>query len=398
MLAERVELGSRSLFPALEADAYLGYAAIAPVSAPVARAVTRVLDDYARFGQIAFMEGLAQRERLRQQLASFIRAEPDDVALISGTTRGISDLALCMPWQTGDTVLLFDGEFPANISPWQSVAKLFGLKLRFLPRPDPKADDDALLAPLAAALHDGARLVAVSAVQFQTGLRMPLAMISALCHRHGAELAVDGIQACGLVPMDVGALGVDYLVCGAHKWLMGIQGAGFLYAKPACATALEPRTAGWLSHEEGTRFLVQGPGELRYDRPIKSGVQFMESGSSSGVGVAALEASLEPIRTLTPSAIFTHVSGYLDELEAGIIGRGLTSLRSSRAERRSGILSIVPPASTSATELMLGLRRRRVEVTTPDGLLRFAPHFPNARSEIPRVLAALDETLSELAR
>lgn len=124
----------------------------------------------------------------------------------------------------------------------------------------------------------------------------------------------------------------------------------------------------------------------------------MESGSSSGVGFAALEASLEPIRTLTPSAIFTHVSGYLDELEAGIIERGLTSLRSSRAERRSGILSIRPPVSTSATELMLGLRRRRVEVTTPDGLLRFAPHFPNARREIPRVLGALDETLSELAR
>lgn len=398
MTVERVEFGSRSLFPELEVDAYLSFAAIAPVSVRVTRAVDAVLHSYARLGQLAFLEWMAQRERLRQKLARLLGAAGEDIALTSGTTRGISELALCMPWKAGDRVLLFDGEFPANVSPWQSVAKLFGLELCFLPRPEPSFDEDRLLAPLAKELGRGARLVAVSAVEFQSGLRMPLAAISRLCHAHGAELAVDGIQACGLLPLDVVALDLDYLVGGAHKWLMGIEGAGFVYARPVCARRLEPRTAGWLSHEEGTRFLMHGPGELRYDRPVKRGIQFMEAGSSSAVSFAALEAGLDPIQELSPSAIFDHVSAYLDALADGLAARGLITLRAADPERRSGILSVVPPAGTPASELVTALRQRRIIASTPDGLLRFAPHFPNSLAEIPKVLDALDEALASTRR
>jgi selenocysteine lyase/cysteine desulfurase len=337
---------------------------------------------------------MAQRERLRGKLARLIGASAEDVALVTGTTRGINALALCMPWKTGDTVLLFDGEFPANVSPWQNVAKLFGLELRFLPRPDPRLDEESLLAPLAAALERGARLLAVSAVQFQTGLRMPLAAISALCHAHGTELAVDGIQACGLLPLDVSKLDLDYLVVGAHKWLMGIEGAGFVYAKPERARLLEPRAAGWLSHEDGTRFLMLGPGELRYDRPIKRHIQFLEAGSFSAVSFAALEAGIDPIRELTPSAIFTHVSAYLDALDSGLCDRGLTTLRALEHERQSGIVALVPPAGIAAGDLVTALRARNVIASNPDGLLRFAPHFPNSLSEVPLVLDALDHALS----
>lgn len=396
MTLERVELGNRSLFPNLEAAAYLSHAGISPVSAPVARAIERVIHDYSRHGQGAFLDWLGQRAELREKLAQFIGAASEDIALVSGTTRGISDLALCMPWKTGDTVLLFDGEFPANVSPWQRAAELFGLNVVFLPRPDPFLDEERLLAPLADALSRGARLVAVSAVEFQTGVRMPLAAMSALCHAYGAEIAVDGIQALGVLPLDVAALGLDYLVGGAHKWLMGIEGAGFVYARAECARALKPRTAGWLSHEDGTRFLFQGPGELRYDRPIKSGVQFMEGGSFSAVSFAALEAGLDPLRALSPSAIFGHVSAYLDELASGLGERGLSSLRSPYPERRSGILSMRPPDGIRAADLAAGLLRQRIVVANPDGLLRFAPHFPNSTAEIPLILGALDEALASL--
>ncbi|HWA76926.1 MAG TPA: aminotransferase class V-fold PLP-dependent enzyme [Polyangiaceae bacterium] len=393
MSSERVELGNRSLFPTLEADAYLSHAAISPVSSRVARAVQEVTSDYARRGQAAFLDWHAQRERLREKLAAFLGTSPENVALATGTTRAISSLALSLPWQRGDTVLLYDGEFPANVSPWQSVAKLFGLELGFLPKPDPRLDEEALLAPLSAALAHGARLVAVSAVEFQTGLSMPLAAMAALCHAHGAELAVDAIQAVGVMPLDVTALDVDYLVGGAHKWLMGMEGAGYVYAKTECARALEPRTAGWLSHEDGTRFLFHGPGELRYDRPLKRTIQVLENGSASALSFAALEAGLDPLLELTPPAIFAHVTRYLDALQQGLVERGLSTLRSAYPERRSGILSVVPPAGSSAAELALALRQRRIQAATPDGLLRFAPHFPNALSEVPLVLDALDDAL-----
>jgi selenocysteine lyase/cysteine desulfurase len=162
-----------------------------------------------------------------------------------------------------------------------------------------------------------------------------------------------------------------------------------LFAKPECARRLVPRTANWLSHEEGVRFLFEGPGMLRYDRPIKASIQFMEGSSANGVGYAALEAALDGILQLGVPAIFEHVAGYLDELEAGVVALGLRSLRPRDPERRSGILSFEPPAGLSAADVVAALREHGVYATMPDGLVRLAPHFPNSRDEVPVVLSAL---------
>lgn len=393
-----IALGDRSLYPALTAKAYLAYAATAPASAPVKAAVTRVLDSYAERGNVAFLEWLEQRERLRDKLGRLLGAAGADIALSSGTTRGISDLALCLPWRTGERVVLFQGEFPANVSPWLRAAELFGLKVSYVPMAHAVEDPDTFLRPLERLLEHGVRLVAVSAVQFQTGLAMPLARIADLCQTHGAELCVDGIQACGVVPLDLSALGIDYLVCGAHKWLLGLEGAGFLFARPERARALLPRTAGWLSHEDGTRFLFSGPGELRYDRPLKQSVQVLEGGSSSTVGFAALEAAIDPILTLGPANILAHVWRYHDALEPELAARGFASQRAAAAAARSGILSFRPPGGLSASDLVSGLRQRGVFASMPDGLLRFAPHFPNALSEIETVVEAVDNALVALRR
>lgn len=389
-------LGDRNLFPHLDAKAYLAYAATAPVSIWVKAAINGVLDAYATRGNVAFLDFIEQRERLRGKLGSLIGAPAADIALISGTTRGISDLALCFPWKAGDRVLLFAGEFPANVNPWLRAAELFGLQVDFIATEGAAEDPEGLLREVTQHLTRGVRLVAVSAVQFQTGLRMPLEALAELCARHGAQLCVDAIQACGVMPLDAPALGIDYLVTGSHKWLLGPEGVGFLYARPERAKALLPRTAGWLSHEQGTRFLFDGPGHLRYDLPLKQGPQMLEGGSSSTLGFAGLEAAIEPILQLGPAAIFAHVSGYLDQLEPGVVARGFVSRRSPSPRARSGILSLQPPADLSATELVLELRKRGVYASMPDGLLRFAPHFPNDLSEIGTVLAALDEAIDTL--
>jgi hypothetical protein len=90
------------------------------------------------------------------------------------------------------------------------------------------------------------------------------------------------------------------------------------------------------------------------------------------------------------------VDKYLDLLEPGVVARGFRSRRAPQAERRSGILSFEPPPGVGAADLVMQLRRRGVFASMPDGLLRFAPHFPNAVSEIETVLAALDGALAAL--
>jgi len=237
--------------------------------------------------------------------------------------------------------------------------------------------------------------VAISAVQFQTGLQSPLSAIGARCRAHGCELAVDGIQAVGVVPIDVDAMGIDYLVSGGHKWLMGPESAGFAWARPEKAAALVPRVAGWLSHEQPTAFLFEA-GALRYDRPIRGRLDFLEVSAPNVLAYAALEGALHCIEQLGVEAIFEHVQRWHDAMHGPMIARGFASTRAPDRARRSGIVSWVPPAGLTGLQVASGLAGRGVACSQPDGLLRFAPHWPNALDEVPAVLDALDGVMAEL--
>jgi cysteine desulfurase / selenocysteine lyase len=389
-------LGDRSLFPTLEARAYLNHAAIAPPSAPVLRTVETFMAEHAARGAGAFARWHAQREVLRQNLARLIGAQPCDVGLVPNTSAGVMHVALCFPWRPDDGVLLFEGEFPANVSPWQRAADVFGLNVRFESlEPYERSHAEGLEAlDRALSSHPRTRMVAVSAVQFRTGLRMPLRAMAEVCHRHGAELFVDAIQACGGVPVDVADGPIDYLAAGGHKWLMGPMGAGFVYIHPERMRALRPVTAGWASHEDAFDFLLRGEGHLRYDRPIRQRADFVEGGSPNGLGYAALGAAVELLLALGVDAIFTHVTEYLDALEQGLRARGFISLRAREAEARSTILSVRSPEGVDALALQQALGRHGVITGLPDGILRFSPHWPNALDEVPAVLDAVNAALA----
>ncbi|MEZ4470128.1 MAG: aminotransferase class V-fold PLP-dependent enzyme [bacterium] len=247
------------------------------------------------------------------------------------------------------------------------------------------------LGEVEAALRAGVRLVAVSAVQFRSGLRMPLEALGELCRRHGAALCVDAAQGAGLTPLPVGA--ADFVAAPGHKWLMGPEGTGFLFIQPD--QHLLPRLAGWLSHEQAADFLHHGPGVMRYDKPIRASADFLEGGAPNLVGFAGLEAGLAAIQRVGRVRIFSHVQIYLDALEAGLLARDFVSLRAPDISRRSGILSVECPPGLTAAAVAAALRKRGVSVTTPDGALRFSPHWPNAQREVPRVLDTLDEAMRE---
>jgi len=391
-------LGDRSLFPALSDRVFLNHGAISPPSAAVQAALTAVVGDHARRGTWAHAAWKDGRDRLRGLLASLLGASAEDIALLPSTTLGVISIALCFPWQAGDRVVVFEGEFPTNVTPWQRAAALFGLEVVTLPLSDWAAEDGPGLERLARELTRGVRLVAVSAVQFQTGLRMPIAAMAAQCHRHGAELFVDAAQACGAVPLDGAAADVDYLASAGHKWLMGPEGTAFLYVHPARVAALRPNVAGWLSHEDPVSFLFGGAGLLRYDRPIRQRADFLEVGGVNVFGLAGLLASVELLVQLReregPTAIHAHANRYLDQLEDGLLARGFTSLRARQPERRSCILGVRPPAGRDLTALWAHLRARGVAATMPDGVLRFAPHWPNdAAAELAYALEVVDEAL-----
>ena len=105
MILSRVALGDPSVVGDLEFEHYLAYAAIAPTTRRVKRALEESIDDYARYGQLAFSRTLEQRERLRKKLGTLIQAPAQDIALTTGTTHGVLQLALCLDWRAGDRIV-----------------------------------------------------------------------------------------------------------------------------------------------------------------------------------------------------------------------------------------------------------------------------------------------------
>ncbi|MFO0627975.1 MAG: aminotransferase class V-fold PLP-dependent enzyme [Polyangiales bacterium] len=383
-------LGDRSLFPDLGARAYLAHAALSPASLPVRRALLAAVTDTARRGAAYFPDSLAQRERLRRKLAQLLHAEEGEVALTMNTSQGVTDVALCLPWQPGDRVVCLTGEFPANVTPWQRAAALFGLKLTFVDADRFRTDPTRAWEDLDRATGGGVRLLAASAVQFQTGMRMPLRALGEHVHARGGELFVDAIQALGGTPLDVRAEGIDYLASGSHKFLMGVEGVGVVYARRACARALRPHTAGWLGHPDPFDFLSRGAGLLRHDKPLRDDALLFEQGTFNAVGCAALEAAVDLLLALGVDAVHAHVNALLDPLEQGLTARGFASVRAAAQGDRSCILSARPPRG-EVLAWAKALAERGVVVSTPDGYLRFAPHWPNGAGEVPVVLGALDE-------
>ncbi len=373
----------------------MNHSGISPPSILVKKAVQTALGEYTKKGAAAYPRWAEQRLRLKGKLAALLGAEgPETLALVQNTTSGVIAIAQCFPWQAKDAVVVFDGEFPSNVTPWQNAARIFDLEVVMLDARAYQGGVDAQLERLREVLASSpVKLVAVSAVQFQSGFAMPLEQMASLCHEAGAVLFVDAVQACGMVPIDVRALGVDFLAAGAHKWLMGLEGAGFLYASPRVSERLVPRLAGWLSHEEPIDFLFEGEGHLRYDKPIRKDIGFLEGGNVSCVSFAALEASLGPILALGVDTIFEHVQKIHDVVEEKALELGYVSHRAAAPASRSGSLCLSPPKGRSVVELYRGIVAQGVACAMPDGLLRFSPHWPNAVDEADQVTLTLEHVL-----
>jgi len=391
----RAQLADRSLFPTLQASVYLNHAAISPPSVPVVAAAQGAIDDMAARGVASVERWMEQRQALREQVAAWLGTHEGAIGFPPGTTRGLVDIALAIPWKPGDVIVCFEGEFPTNVTPWQTVATRFGARVVRLPL-DGFGDgsghgmqrlEDTL------ATHR-VRLVAVSAVQFQTGLRMPVHAMAARCHAHGAELFVDAIQALGVVPLTVDGPdaddGIDYLVAGTHKWLMGLDGLAIAYASDRARDGLQPLTSGWLSLEDPLRFLFDGEGLLPYDHAVRTRLDWMEGGVQTTATFAALGASLDLLLGLGIPTIYEHVQRWHDAIEPQLLSRGFASARADEVAARSGTLSIRPPGPHSVSDVAAALGERGIAVSTPDGWLRLAPHWPNDVDQVETVIDAID--------
>ena len=180
-------------------------------------------------------------EGTRAKLAAFLGvASPDEIVFTKSATEAINLVAFGLTSSVGpgDEILITEAEHHANLVPWQQLCARTGATLRwFTMLPDGRLDVDPSL------ITDRTRVVAVTGQSNVTGVIPPVAEIARLAHEAGAVVLVDGAQSVPHHPVDVAALGADFLAFSGHK-MLGPLGLGVLYGKYTALDALPPFLTG----------------------------------------------------------------------------------------------------------------------------------------------------------
>ena len=180
-------------------------------------------------------------EGTRAKLAAFLgAASPDEIVFTKSATEAINLVAFGLTSSVGpgDEILITEAEHHANLVPWQQLCARTGATLRwFTMLPDGRLDVDPSL------ITDRTRVVAVTGQSNVTGVIPPVAEIARLAHEAGAMVLVDGAQSVPHHPVDVAALGADFLAFSGHK-MLGPLGLGVLWGRYGKLDALPPFLTG----------------------------------------------------------------------------------------------------------------------------------------------------------
>mgnify|MGYP005850464275 CR=1 FL=1 len=362
----------RPEFPVTEHLTYLNHAAVAPLVRPAARAMQRLAEDACQYGSLHYGEWMDAYAGLRQATASLLNASPGEIAIVKNTSEGIATVANGIGWRPGDKVVAFREEFPANFFPWKRL-EARGVRVEWLSIYDSLDSIDRAVR--------GARLLAISFVNYLSGHRVDLDTVGEICRRHGCLYFVDAIQGLGAFPVDVRSAGIHALAADGHKWLLGPEGCGILFVQRDIQDLIEPLEFGWTN--------VAGYADYASrDMTLRSDAGRYECGTLNTIGCFGLRASIEFLLGVGIGRIAPAVLERSRQIAAGVEQRGYEVLRGWNERTASGIVSF---RKDGADSRLVASRLRGLGVITANrqGWVRASPHFYISPADVDHMLEAL---------
>jgi len=364
-------------FPQAPGLRYLNHAAVAPWPRRASSAVSQFAEQNATLGARDYPQWLKIENRLRERLARLLNAPTSaDVALVKNTSEALSFVAFGLDWRAGDQIVISDEEFPSNRVVWEALQPQGVEVIQVsLAGADPEAD-------LLAACTPRTRLLAISAVQYASGIRLDLDRLGHGCEQRGVLLCIDAIQQLGALPFDVQQSRCAFAMADGHKWMLGPEGLGVFY----CRSDLRPQLK---LHEYGWHMLEHAGDYDRSDwQPARSAQRF-ECGSPNMLGAVALEASLSLLEEVGMHQVAASLNERMEWLRAGLRQLpGIELLSPAQPERSAGIVTFRLAGSANQA-LFEQLRAEQVVCALRGGGIRLSPHFYTPAEVIDDTLALL---------
>ncbi|UCD16299.1 MAG: aminotransferase class V-fold PLP-dependent enzyme, partial [Candidatus Zixiibacteriota bacterium] len=350
---------------------------------PLCRPVKKALDHYYELALYANndidADAFAHLDKIRRLGAKMLHARKDEVGFGFHTGYGLNIAAFGLPLKKGDEVLLSDIEFPSNVYPWLALRQR-GIKVRFIRSVEDRFDIDNFTK----AIRGKSKVLSLSYVQFFNGYKNDLKQVGKICRENGLYFVVDGIQGCGVEPIDVHACGIDIFSAGGQKWLLSPLGTGLFYVRRDLQDQLIKPFASWLSVDWKMNFSDL----FHYDLPFFDSARQFELGTYPYAHVFGMSAALELIGSIGVRKIQAHNHGLMDRLLAYLGGSTHYQVVSSlEKKRRSSILSFTCPG---AAELHKRLTGAKIMTAFREGVIRVSVHLFNNKSDIDKLIGMLD--------
>jgi selenocysteine lyase/cysteine desulfurase len=364
-------------FPLKDDIIYLNHAAVSPWPQRTVKTVKRFAEENGYQGSLAYPQWLDTEQGLRDQLRQLLNApSSNDIALVKNTSEALSFIAYGLSWRAGENIVSSNQEFPSNRIVWQSLSSQ-GVELRQADLDSGESPEDALFA----LVDENTRLIAVSSVQYASGLRMDLERIGKFCRDRNILFCVDAIQSIGTVPLDVQHCHADFVAADGHKWMMGPEGLGVFYCRAELRTQLRLTQYGWHMVEEVSDF------DAPHWKPAQTARCF-ECGSPNMMTIHALSASLSLLLEHGMDKISAQVLDNSAFLIERLSSMGMTIHTPVTAERHAGIVSFSHPNKESSI-LFEHLSESGVFCALRAGRIRFSPHFYTPREKLEQALELL---------
>ncbi len=366
-------------FPWTAESTYLNNASIGPLP----ERTRRVIDAFNAKRTAPYLLTDRDLEQLlvdaRAAAGRLINADADEIGLTTNTSFGLNLAARALPVGPGETVLLSDREFPANVYPWLRLRER-GIRVELAPTTAAGWPDEAFLLERLA--DPRVRVLAISFVQFSSGYCADLGRLGAACREHGVYLVVDAIQGLGQVPLDVRRTPVDVLACGGQKWLLSPWGSGFVYVRRGLVDILIPPVSGWLAFEGTDDFSRL----TAYDPTFRADGRRFELNTLPFQDLAGLTESLTLLLELGIERIAAYLRAVRRPLVEGA-ARGDFTLASPGDGRHAS--SIVCVRTEHVVESYHALKKEGVVCALREGAIRLSPHCYNTVDEIEKVAGIL---------
>ena len=373
----------RNEFPILADSTYLVSNSLGAMPRGVPGRLAEYAEQWATRGVRAWADGWwSMPVSVGDSIAPLIGARDGEVAMVPNVSHAQAQILSALDYGNGrDTIVMTELDFPSVRYVYDELATRLGARVVVVPSEDGVGVDEERLI---AAIDERTRLVSISHVLFRSAYVMDVARITAHARDAGALVAIDAYHSVGVLPVDVRALGVDFLTGGVLKWLCGGPGGCFLWVRPEVGADVAPSLTGWQAHMHPFAFeseMHYAEGSWRW----LGGTPVIPALFAATEGPRLLrEAGMDAVRAKS----LRQTSRLIDLADA----RGFTTTVPRDPARRGGTVAFDVPYAREVAQALLA--RGVIVDFRPGAGIRVAPHFYTSDDELDAAVGTIDDILA----